>query len=178
MFRPIVREGNVPTIQIRFFYVRDASFCFHLVRKNLNRYLYLWCRSILILTIYQLFFLLPSTRASHQIGFPWLQPLTPLTPPLFSPLLWSLYPLKAVFVSSFTLNICDYLMLIYIICSSIQKIDVFLIIYIVYSSTISPLQRRYPTRKLDLQVIKAVATTLAPLEEIKEYDLFCSSCYF
>ncbi|KAL0676280.1 hypothetical protein Bca4012_004261 [Brassica carinata] len=42
---------------------------------------------------------------------------------------------------------------------------------LLYSSTISPLQRRYPTRKLDLQVIKAVATTLAPPEEIKEYKL-------
>ncbi|KAL0717266.1 hypothetical protein Bca4012_066588 [Brassica carinata] len=41
---------------------------------------------------------------------------------------------------------------------------------LLYSSTISPLQRRFPTRKLDLQV-KAAATTLAPLEEIKEYKL-------
>lgn len=38
----------------------------------------------------------------------------------------------------------------------------------VYSSTIGPIiQRRFLRRKLDLQV-KAVATTLAPLEEIKE----------
>ncbi|CAF2101162.1 hypothetical protein IGI04_020353 [Brassica rapa subsp. trilocularis] len=39
-----------------------------------------------------------------------------------------------------------------------------------YSSTVSPIQRRFPRRKLELQV-KAVATTLAPLEEIKEYKL-------
>ncbi|KAL1191334.1 Protein POST-ILLUMINATION CHLOROPHYLL FLUORESCENCE INCREASE [Cardamine amara subsp. amara] len=42
---------------------------------------------------------------------------------------------------------------------------------LLYSSTIGPIiQRRFPRRKLDLQV-KAVATTLAPLEEIKEYKL-------
>lgn len=37
----------------------------------------------------------------------------------------------------------------------------------VYSSTIGPILRRFPRKKLVLQV-KAVATTLAPLEEIKE----------
>jgi hypothetical protein len=37
----------------------------------------------------------------------------------------------------------------------------------VYSSRIGPILRRFPRKKLDLQV-KAVATTLAPLEEIKE----------
>uniref|UniRef100_A0A1J3J0S5 PIFI-like Ig-like domain-containing protein n=1 Tax=Noccaea caerulescens TaxID=107243 RepID=A0A1J3J0S5_NOCCA len=39
-----------------------------------------------------------------------------------------------------------------------------------YSSAIGRIQRRFPRTKLDLQV-KAVATTLTPLEETKEYKL-------